>query len=322
MLLDLPLEELKTYQAPPTEPVDFDDFWRATLAEAHRYPLDARFARVMDPVYQLVDVYDVTFSGWGGQAVKGWLIEPAGTTARRACIITFAGYGGGRSLPVDHVLPAVAGFVHFVMDTRGQGSGWSPGDTPDNAASGPHYPGFMTQGVESPGTYYYRRVFLDAVRSIAAARAYPHVDPDRVAVMGGSQGGGIALAAAALAPEQVKLLAADVPFLCHYRRAAEITDSLPYAEIARYLKCHRGRVGQVFETLAYFDGVNFAPRIRARTLFSVALMDTTCPPSTVFAAYNRIGAEKEIHVYEFNEHEGGGPFQTAERLRFAARHLA
>ena len=88
-----------------------------------------------------------------------------------------------------------------------------------------------------------------------------------------------------------------------------------------YLKCHRDQGDRVFGTLAYFDGVNFAPRIRARCLFSVALMDMTCPPSTVFAAYNRIAAEKEIRIYDFNEHEGGGPFQIVERLRFLAAHL-
>lgn len=321
MILDLPLTELWKYAAPPTEPPDFDEFWRRTLAEAEAHPLDARFQHVDDAIYKLVDVYDVTFNGWGGQPVKGWFIEPAATTQRLPCIVSFVGYGGGRGFPVDHLAPAVAGLAHFVMDTRGQGSGWSPGETPDNAGSGPHYPGFMTQGIESPDTYYYRRVLTDGVRAVQAALAHAHVDAARLAVAGGSQGGGIAIAVAGLAPERVKVLAADVPFLCHYRRAAEITDTLPYAEIARYLKCHRQRVEQVFATLAYFDGVNFAPRITARCLFSTALMDMTCPPSTVFAAYNRIQAEKEMRVYSFNEHEGGGSLQMIERLRLAAARL-
>lgn len=321
MLLDLPLSELWRYAAPPTEPQDFDEFWHRTLAEAEAYPLEARFQGIDDAVYKLVDVYDVTFNGWGGQPVKGWFIEPAGTTRRLPCIVSYVGYGGGRGLPVDHLAPAVAGLAHLVMDTRGQGSSWSPGDTADNIGSGPHYPGFLTQGIESPDAYYYRRVFTDGVRAVQAAATHAHVDAARLAVAGGSQGGGIAIAVAALVPERIKVLAADVPFLCHYRRAAEITDTLPYAEIARYLKCHRQRVEQVFATLAYFDGVNFAPRITARCLFSTALMDMTCPPSTVFAAYNRIRAEKEMRVYSFNEHEGGGSLQMIERLRLAAAHL-
>ena len=321
MLFDLPLEELKIYQAPPTEPTDFDAFWAGTLTEAQVHSLDAEFQAVEDAVYDQVAVYDATFSGFGGQRIKGWLLTPVGGATKLPCVVSYMGYGGGRGLPVDHLAPVAAGLAHFVMDTRGQGSSWSPGGTPDDAGSGPQYPGFMTRGIESPQTYYYRRVLTDGVRAVHAAFAHPRVDSARVAVNGGSQGGGIALAVAALMAEQVKLLVADVPFLCHYRRATEVTDQTPYAEIAKYLKCHRGKGERVFGTLAYFDGVNFAPRVRAQTLFSVGLMDAVCPPSTIFAAYNRISAEKDIRVYDYNEHEGGGPFQTIERLRFIKQHL-
>ncbi len=107
-----------------------------------------------------------------------------------------------------------------------------------------------------------------------------------------------------------------MPFLCHYRRATEITDSHPYAEIGRYCQIHRDRVDQVFATLRYFDGVNFAARARARALFSVGLMDEVCPPSTVFAAYNHFAGPKDIRVWRYNHHEGGASFQTREKLRF------
>jgi cephalosporin-C deacetylase len=179
----------------------------------------------------------------------------------------------------------------------------------------------MTLGIESPATYYYRRVYTDAVRAVEVAAGHPRVDPARIAVAGGSQGGGIAIAAAALAHRHVKLAMADVPFLCHFRRATEITDEMPYQEITRYLKVHRDRIEQVFRTLAYFDGIHFAPRIRARCLFSAGLMDMICPPSTIFAAYNRVKAPREIRLYAYNEHEGGGPFQMLESLRFAAEYL-
>jgi cephalosporin-C deacetylase len=100
-----------------------------------------------------------------------------------------------------------------------------------------------------------------------------------------------------------------------------MVDSHPYVEIAFYLKAHRNKIETVYNTLTYFDGIHLAPKITARTLFSVGLMDNTCPPSTVFAAYNRLKAKKEINIYNFNNHEGGGPFQIAARLRFATEYL-
>ena len=122
---------------------------------------------------------------------------------------------------------------------------------------------------------------------------------------GGSQGGGIAIATAALVPD-VQAALPDVPFLCHFRRAIDLVDSFPYHEIVHYLRHHRTHEDQILATLDYFDGMNFAPRIRAVSLFSTALMDTICPPSTVFAAYNWLEAEKKIMVYKYNQHEGGG----------------
>src|SRR5919106_1008268 len=126
------------------------------------------------------------------------------------------------------------------MDTRGQGRAWCAGDTPDLYADGgnAHYPGSMTKGILDPKHYYYRRVFTDAVRAIDAARSHPEVDATQIAVTGGSQGGGITIAAAGLVPDVVAAMP-DVPFLCHYRRATEICDKDPFAEVTRYLAVHR-----------------------------------------------------------------------------------
>jgi cephalosporin-C deacetylase len=313
---DLSLDELKTYRPARTEPADFDAFWKSTLEEARAYPLNATFERV-DYGLSAQEMFDVTYSGFGGQPIKGWLILPVGAKQPLPCVVEYIGYGGGRSLPIDWLLWSSAGYAHFIMDTRGQGSTWSPGDTPDLYADGgnAHYPGSMTKGILDPQHYYYRRVFTDAVRAIDAARSHPAVDASRIAVTGGSQGGGIAIAAAGLVPD-VSAALPDVPFLCHYRRATELVDTFPYKEIAEYCHTHRDKTDTVFETLSYFDGVNFAARSQAKALFSTALMDQVCPPSTVFAAYNHWAGEKDIKVYPYNGHEGGGSYQTAEKLKF------
>jgi cephalosporin-C deacetylase len=211
---------------------------------------------------------------------------------------------------------AQAGYAHLVMDTRGQGSAWMVGDTPDPQASGaPQQPGFMTSGVLDPETYYYRRVFTDAVRAVEAVRTFEGVDAGRVAVTGGSQGGGISIAVAGLVPDLAGVLP-DVPFLCDFPRATTLIDANPYGEIARYLKTHRDHVEQVYATLAYFDGCAFGPRASAPALFSVALMDAICPPSTVYGAYRTYAGAKEIREYAFNDHEGGQAFHDQERLRW------
>lgn len=314
-LFDMPLDELRSYRSTSVEPEDFDAFWSSTLDEAGTHELDARFERCSDIGLSTVEVYDVTFAGFGGHPVKGWFVLPAGTTEPLPLVVEFIGYGGGRSLPHAHLLWASAGMAHFVMDTRGQGSGWAPGDTADPVGSGPSLAGFMTRGIEDPATYYYRRVMTDAVRAVEAARSHPLTDASRTAVFGASQGGGLALAAAGLIPD-LAAVAADVPFLCDFPRATRVTDRRPYREIGDYLKTHRGRAEQANRTLAYFDGVHFAARGRAPALFSVAMEDLTCPPSTVFAAFNAYAhADKEIEVYEFNDHEGGGPFQQALQLK-------
>lgn len=320
-LFDMPLDALKKYNPAEKAPRDFDAFWKSTLAESAQFPLEPHFVQVTDPIYKIVDVYDVTFRGFMGQPIKGWFIEPAGNEEPLPCFVQYIGYGGGRSLPVDHFYAAAAGFALLVMDIRGQGSGWAPGDTSDWGEMPPSVSGVMTRGIDSPETYYYRRVFTDAARAVDVALAHPHVDPKRVAVTGISQGGGITLAAAGLSGNKVKLCMADVPYLCNYRRAITINDSMPYNEISRYLQAHRTKVQTVYNTLAYFDGIHFAPRIKARSLLSTGLMDVICPPSTVFAAYNRIKAPKEIAIYDFNSHEGGGPFQVTKRLQFAHKYL-
>ncbi len=312
---DLPLEELRRYQPVLSEPADFDAFWAATLEQARSHPLDARFEAV-DFGLRTVTTYDVTFNGYAGQPIKGWLLLPANAEEPLPLVVEYAGYGGGRGFPTEWLLWSSAGFAHLVMDTRGQGSVWRQGDTPDVAeGSSPHSPGFMTLGVLSPETYYYRRVFVDAVRAVQAGRSFPLVDAGRVAVTGGSQGGGISLAVAGLLPE-IAVCMADVPYLCHYQRAIEITPAGPYQEIAQFCQVHRHRTEQVFKTLTYFDNVFFAPRIRARCLFSVALMDEICPPSTIFAVYNRITAPKEMRIYPYNHHEGGGAHHDLEKIRF------
>lgn len=318
---DLSLEELRTYRPPVAEPGDFDSFWADTLAEARGHDLAVRAAPVETP-FAAVELHDVSFAGFNGDRVSAWLTKPRGAEGALPVVVEYLGYGGGRDLPGQHLQWANAGFAHLLMDTRGQGSSSGTGGaTPDPHGSGPHVPGMLTQGIEAPSTYYYRRLFTDAVRATEAARELPGVEASSVSVQGVSQGGGISLAVAGLAPDLAAVMP-DVAFLCHFRRAVDVCTRGPYIELTRYLATHRGMAGTVFSTLSYFDGVNFAKRAESNALFSVALMDGVCPPSTVFAAYNAYAAEKSVEIYEFNDHEGGGYRQRLRQIGWLQELLA
>jgi cephalosporin-C deacetylase len=319
---DLPLEELERYKPARSEPPDLDAFWQATLAHARQFPLDPQFERI-DCGIRAVNIFDVTYRGFAGQRIKAWLLTPREDHRMFPGVVEFIGYGGGRGFPFERLLYANAGYAHLIMDTRGQGvSGFASfGETPDDDTPGEkEVPGFMTRGILDPQIYYYRRVFTDAVRAVETACSHPLVDATRIAVAGGSQGGGIALAVAGLVPVQAMI--SDVPFLCDFRRATRLVDTQPYVEIVNYCKIHRDETAAVFHTLSYFDGVNFAVRSKAPALFSVGLRDDICPPSTVFAAYNYYAGPKQIKVYEFNQHDGGGMNQNWEKLKFLAQLLS
>ncbi|MER7938882.1 MULTISPECIES: acetylxylan esterase [unclassified Streptomyces] len=321
MFTDLPLADLLAYRYDGAEPDDFDTFWEETLGQARR----AAGPPVLRPVPTgliHVDTYDVTFSGFDGQPVRAWLWLPRGVRRPVPAVVEYLGYGAARGSALRATLWSSLGYAHLLMDSRGQSSAYGAADTPDGEI-GPQAGGVLTRGVARPHDHYYRRLFTDAVRAVDTVAELAEVDADRVVVKGGSQGGGIALAVSGL-HEGVAGACVDVPFLCHFRRATQITDAHPYREITDYLQGRRDAVEEVFHTFSYLDGANFAARATAPVRFSVGLMDPVCPPSTVFAAYHRWGerttgrVDKDIRVWEYSAHEGGGDHQTAEHASFIA----
>ena len=309
---DLWPDTVADYRTTAVCPADFDGFWAGTLAEVRAFGLDARFVPV-DLGLAVFDTWDVSFAGYGGHEVKGWFIAPK--AGARDCVVKFIGYNGGRGLAHEHLLWPATGRAVLVMDTRGQGAGWAVGATTDPVGSAPSQAGFMTRGIGARETYFYARVFSDAVRAVEAARAFAGIQ--RVAVCGGSQGGGIALAVAGLVPGLWGVMP-DVPFLCDFARSIVVATRDPYLEIARYLAVHRDQAETALRTLSYFDGVHFAARATAPALFSVGLMDTICPPSSVYGAYHAYGGTKEMASYTYNDHEGGGPFQERRQVAWLA----
>ncbi len=320
MWVDLPPDQLAHFAPAVAEPADFDAFWQRQLAAVDAHPLDVQRSQV-DAGLSTVEVFDLRFPGFGGSPVAAWLLLPAQRQGRLPAVVEFASYGGGRGLPHDRLVWSAAGYAHLVMDNRGQGSSSTAGVTADPQDRGaPAAPGFLTRGVLDPEQAYLTRLFVDAARAVAVARALEEVDPTRIATAGVSQGGGLALAAAHLDGDTQAVLAA-VPFLAHIRRAVDITDEEPYAEVASYCTTHPDQLTQVFHTLSYLDVVNHARRITAPTLLATALADAVCPPSTVYAVANHHGGQVRMLAYPFDDHDGGGSHRVREELAFAAQHL-
>ena len=320
---DLPLAELETYRTATAEPDGLDDWWADRLVEARNAATPPVLTRYRPSTYGAVEVYDVEFTGAHGDPIRAWYIRPStGRDTALPIVVSYAGYGGGRGIPAEHLaLPAI-GIPVLVMDNRSQGAMWTVGATgdPGRTGSGPEYPGVMTRGIETPETYYFTRLLTDAVRAVDVAANLPGVDRERIAVMGMSQGGGLALAAAALAPDRVKVCHADVPFLCDIQRGIGLTEAMPYAEVAKYLARNSRLATAALNTLRYVDCALLARRTTAECLLSVGLMDQTCPPSTVFAAYNEITAPKTIAVHPFGDHSPP-PEHTETRLEHLRQRL-
>jgi len=307
---DLSDRELREYRTSVQPPSDLGSFWSDTLAASRALAWEPKVDRIKSGL-RLVETFDITFSGFQGEPIKAWFHRPTGAASPFPVVLHFSGYGGGRELAHQVPLWPLAGYACLCVDARGQGYS----DTPDYAPFGPSTPGLLTHGILDPETYYCRRLYTDAVLAVDAARQLPDVNPEAIAAEGTSQGGGITLAVAALA-EVLAVAMVNVPFLCDFPRALEISDTGPYQEIVSYLATHRSHTDRVFEVLAYFDGAVLASSARSPALFSVGLMDTWCPPSTTYAAFNAYGGPKELCRYPFNNHEGGQFEHEAEQLRW------
>src|SRR5690348_15761726 len=296
---DLPLVQLRDYRTGTAEPPDLDLWWRRRLDEARATVRPPVLTRYEAEIYAPVEVFDTEFSGAGGDRIRAWYLRPPGAHGQTPVVVKFIGYGGGRGAPAEHMLLPALGYAVFVMDSRGQGGRWTYGATGDGA-EGPENSLVMSRGIASPEDYYYTRMFTDAVLAVDAALELSGGAP--VAVSGASQGGGLALAAAALHRDKVAVCHADVPFLCDIQRAITLAPRAPYTEIPEFLAENVPLIDTALNTLRYIDCALLARRITATSLLSVGLMDEICPPSTVFAAYNEITADKDIAIYPYSGH--------------------
>ncbi len=296
------LEALLAEKPLLTKKPDYDEFWKDTLDRRLVYPLEPELKPVQYPV-KGIRVYDLSYNGFENRRVGGWFILPEGASEKQTvpALLYFSGYTWARGYVSQYLSWALQGYAVLAMDNRGQG-----GPTPEYGRyTAGSMPGWFTKGIEDKSNYYYRGVFMDGIRALDFLLSRPEITKESVGLMGGSQGGATVLAVAGLDSRPAFALC-TFPFLCHVEKAFELASSHPYLELADYFKLFDPELKKksaVFDTLSYYDGMNFASDITCPVLFAVGLKDTVCPPATTLAAYNHLKGEKELVAYPLHGHE-------------------
>jgi len=302
-VFEMPLAELRTYQGRNPRPADFDQYWDTALAEMRSVEanVELRPAAFQVPFAECFDLY---FTGVGGACIHAKYLLPKGPKAVHPAVVEFHGYSGS-SGDWSHKLKWIAqGFSIAALDCRGQG-----GLSQDvGGVTGNTLRGHIIRGLDDePQNLLFRHIYLDCAQLAGIVMDMPEVDASRVGATGGSQGGGLTLACAALEP-RIARAAPVLPFLCDYQRVWEMDLAVAaYEELKDYFRRfdpRHAREHEIFTKLGYIDNQHLAPRIKAKVLMIVGLMDTICPPSSQFAAYNKIAAEKEMLIYPDFGHEG------------------
>jgi len=302
LTFDMPLADCTVYQGRNPKPDDFDAFWERGLAEMRA--LDPQIESVPAAIQtDFADCSHLYFTGVGGARLHAKLVRPKNRPEPGPALLMFHGYSMDSGEWLDKLAYAAAGFTVAALDCRGQG-----GRSQDKGGtSGWTLHGQIVRGLDdAPEQFTFRQIFLDTAQLAGIVMAMPQVDANRVGATGASQGGGLTLACAALEP-RIKRAAPIYPFLCDYQRVWEMDlDVDAYDELKSYFRHfdpRHEREGEIFTKLGYIDVQHLAPRIRAEVLLAVGLRDTICPPSTQFAAYNKITAPKSLDLYPEFGHE-------------------
>ena len=303
LTFDMPLDALKKYNGTNPRPEDFDAYWDAGLAEMRSIDpkVELRPAEFRVPFAECFDLY---FTGVGGARIRAKFVRPAKADKPHPAVLMFHGYGGASGDWSGMLGYAGLGFSAAFLDCRGQS-----GRSEDvGGVKGNTFKGQIIRGLDDePSKLLFHQIFLDTAQLAGIVMDMPDVDAKRVGATGGSQGGGLTLACCSLEPRICKC-APLYPFLCDYQRVWQMDqDKDAYAELRDYFRNfdpRHQREGEVFRKLGYIDVQHLAPRIRAEVKLVMGLRDTVCPPSTQFAAYNKITSPKSLVLYPDFGHEG------------------
>jgi cephalosporin-C deacetylase len=302
--LDKPLHELQEYQGINPRPGDFEAYWDKSLRELDDLKPNVELKPVDILGNTNAELFDLTFTGVGGARVYAKYLRPKKAAGKCPAVIQFHGYSGSSGDWSDKLNYVNEGYVVAALDCRGQG-----GRSEDNLqAVGNTREGHLIRGLDGPpDKLLFRHIFLDCAQLARIVMSQPEVDSQRVASLGGSQGGALALVCAALEPRIARCVSV-FPFLSDYKRVWEMDLAKDaYNDIKQYIRrfdpLHE-RIDEMWTKLGYIDVQHLAPRIKAKVLMAITLMDNICPPSTQYAAYNKITSKKQAVIFRDFGHEG------------------
>ncbi len=306
----MPHHDPAAYQSLVHKPADFEAFWHDVLQDMAAIPLDPEL--VPDPLRtsEDIEVFQVFYTSLDHVRIAGWYCRPRRRTDPSPALLYAPGYQMDPPIPKDW---ARKGYCTLSVAPRGK--------LRSLRQFNPGYPNLLTHNIVDRHTYAYRGFYADTWRGIDFLLSRPEVDASRLGATGTSQGGGLTITTAAMRPE-VRAAAAGAPYLCGFMDAIALTQTYPYEEINDYLRLYPERRQAVTDTVAYFDGLNFADHITCPIIVNIGLQDNVCPPETGYALFQRLRAtDKQLYPYDGHGHDAGRAPHNAIVETFFAHHL-
>jgi len=298
------------YRSEVKKPDDFDAFWNDVQRQTEAIQLEPEIVPEALRSSDDIEVFQVFYTSLDHVRIAAWYCRPTHRTEPMPAMLLLPGYQAEPPIPKEW---ALKGYAALSVAPRGK--------LRSHAQFNPGYPNLLTYNIIDRHTYTYRGFYVDAWRGIDFLLSRPEVDPARIGVTGSSQGGGLTITTAAMRQE-VRAAAAGAPYLCGYMDAIELTRTYPYEEINDYLRQHPHRRQAVADTVAYFDGINFASKITCPIIVNIGLQDNVCPPETGYALFNEIRAvDKKLYTYDGHGHDAGRQQHNTIIDQFFARHL-
>jgi cephalosporin-C deacetylase len=281
------IEPTKAISA-PTRPEDFDKYWADARIELDSVAPDFKLTPTPQYSTAKTDVFEVEMRSLGNARVRGYYALPKGKKNLPA-MLHVQGYSSVMEpFDVDNQQ-----FAQFFLNIRGHGN--SRDDV------NPGFPGYLISGISEPEKYIYRGAYMDCIRAVDFLASRPEVDSTRLVVEGGSQGGALSIATAAL-DKRIKFCIPDVPFLSDFRNYFNIA-RWPADEFKLYSISRVKKLETVFKTLDYIDIKNLAPSVSCPVFMGSGLFDDVCPSAINFAAYNNLSSiDKSYILYPQSGH--------------------